>query len=243
MRTIRYQQIAENLRERLVAGNFVAGRMLPSESELSAEFSASRVTVRRALEVLRDEGLVSARQGFGWFVPGDTVRQPLGKLATIEEQMRASGVTSQRRIVEFGFESAPKKIADVLGTTQVLRVLRVNLADGEPFAIVTVWCSAEVGQHLSRRDVEQSPFYELLDVPLSGATQTIGADAATPDDATMLHIPVGSPVLRCERVTSDTTGRPVLVSHHVFPAHRTEFVVYLPYTEPSIAPSGLRLVD
>ena len=174
MRTISYQQIAENLRERLVAGNFVAGRMLPSESELSAEFSASRVTVRRALEVLRDEGLVSARQGFGWFVPGDTVRQPLGKLATIEEQMRASGVTSQRRIVEFGFESAPKKIADVLGITQVLRVLRVNLADGEPFAIVTVWCSAEVGQHLSRRDVEQSPFYELLDVPLSGATQTIG---------------------------------------------------------------------
>lgn len=243
MRTIRYQQIAENLRERLVAGNFVAGRMLPSESELSTEFSASRVTVRRALEVLRDEGLVNARQGFGWFVPGDTVRQPLGKLATIEEQMRASGVTSQRRIVEFSFESAPKKIADVLGTTQVLRVLRVNLADGEPFAIVTVWCSAEVGQHLSRRDVEQSPFYELLDVPLSGATQTIGADAATPDDATMLHIPVGSPVLRCERVTSDTTGRPVLVSHHVFPAHRTEFVVDLPYTEPSIAPSGLRLVD
>jgi GntR family transcriptional regulator len=243
VRTIRYQQIAENLRGRLVAGNFVAGRMLPSESELSAEFSASRVTVRRALEVLRDEGLVSARQGFGWFVPSDTVRQPLGKLATIEEQMRASGVTSQRRIVEFSFESAPKKIAEVLGTTQVLRVLRVNLADGEPFAIVTVWCSAEVGQHLSRRDVEQSPFYELLDVPLSGATQTIGADAATPDDATMLHIPVGSPVLRCERVTSDTTGRPVLVSHHVFPAHRTEFVVDLPYTEPSIAPSGLRLVD
>ena len=243
MRTIRYQQIAENLRERLVAGNFAAGQMLPSESELSAEFSASRVTVRRALEVLRDEGLVNARQGFGWFVPGDTVRQPLGKLATIEEQMRASGVTSQRRIVEFGFELAPKKIAEVLGTTQVLRVLRVNLADGEPFAIVTVWCSAEVGQHLSRRDVEQSPFYELLDVPLSGATQTIGADAATPDDATMLHIPVGSPVLRCERVTSDTTGRPVLVSHHVFPAHRTEFVVDLPYTEPSIAPSGLRLVD
>ena len=243
MRTIRYQQIAENLRERLVAGNFVAGRMLPSESELSAEFSASRVTVRRALEVLRDEGLVNARQGFGWFVPGDTVRQPLGKLATIEEQMRASGVTSQRRIVEFSFESAPKKIADVLGTTQVLRVLRVNLADGEPFAIVTVWCSAEVGQHLSRRDVEQSPFYELLDVPLSGATQTIGDDAATPDDATMLHIPVGSPVLRCERVTSDTTGRPVLVSHHVFPAHRTNFVVELPSVPASISPTGLRLVD
>ncbi len=243
MRTIRYQQIASELRTRVAAGEFAAGRMLPSESELSEEFAASRVTVRRALELLRDEGLVDARQGFGWFVPGDTVRQPLGRLATIEEQMAASGVRSERQILEFGFERAPKGIEHLLEATQVLRVKRVNLADGEPFAIVTVWCPADLGQHLSRRDVEQSPFYELLDVPLRGATQTIGADAASPDDARLLKVPVGSPVLRCERVTSNTAGRPVLVSHHVFPAHRTEFVVDLPHAAPSLAPSGLRLVD
>lgn len=243
MRTIRYQQIAEALRRRVDAGEFAAGRMLPSESELSAEFDASRVTVRRALEMLRDEGLVDARQGFGWFVPGDPVRQPLGRLATIEEQMEASGVVSQRRILEFAFERAPKEVAKVLGTQQVLRVKRINMADGEPFAIVTVWCPAELGQNLSRRDVEQSPFYELLDIPLQGATQTIGADAASPDDASLLHVPAGSPVLRCQRITSDTAGQPVLLSHHVFPAHRTEFVVNLPHAAPSIAPSGLRLVD
>ena len=91
--------------------------------------------------------------------------------------------------------------------------------------------------------MERSPFYELLDVPLSGATQTIGADAATPEEATLLGVPAGSPVLRCERVTSGTDGRTVLVSRHVFPAHRTEFVVDLPFADQSIAPSGLRLVD
>ena len=243
MRSIRYQQIAEHLRARVLAGEFAAGRMLPSESELSAEFDASRVTVRRALELLRDEGLVDARQGFGWFVAGDPLRQPLGRLATIEEQMAESGVVSERRILEFAFERAPKFVAKVLNTQQVLRVKRLNMADGEPFAIVTVWCPAELGQHLSRRDVEQSPFYELLDIRLQGATQTIGADAASVDDAKLLQIPAGSPVLRCERVTSDTSARAVLLSRHVFPAHRTEFVVDLPQAAPSIAPSGLRLVD
>lgn len=243
MRSIRYQQIAEELRSRVLAGDFAAGRMLPSESELSAEFSASRVTVRRALEVLRDEGLVDARQGFGWFVAGDPLRQPLGRLATIEEQMAESGVVSERRILEFAFERAPKFVTRVLNTPQVLRVKRLNMADGEPFAIVTVWCPADLGQHLSRRDVEQSPFYELLDIPLQGATQTIAADAATDDDAKLLQVPVGSPVLRCERVTSDATGRAVLLSRHVFPGHRTEFVVDLPQAAPSIAPTGLRLVD
>ena len=243
MRSIRYQQIAEELRSRVLAGDFAAGRMLPSESELSGEFSASRVTVRRALEVLRDEGLVDARQGFGWFVAGDPLRQPLGRLATIEEQMAESGVVSERRILEFAFERAPKFVTRVLNTPQVLRVKRLNMADGEPFAIVTVWCPADLGQHLSRRDVEQSPFYELLDIPLQGATQTIAADAATDDDAKLLQVPVGSPVLRCERVTSDATGRAVLLSRHVFPGQRTEFVVDLPQAAPSIAPTGLRLVD
>jgi GntR family transcriptional regulator len=243
VRTIRYQQIADELRGRVLSGEYAPGRMLPSESEMSEEFDASRVTVRRALEMLREEGLVDARQGFGWFVPGDPVRQPLGRLATIEEQMEASGVVSQRRILEFAFERAPKDVAKVLGTQQVLRVKRVNMADGEPFAIVTVWCPAELGQHLSRRDVEQSPFYELLDVPLQGATQTIGADAASPADAAILQVPAGSPVLHCKRITSNTEGQPVLLSQHVFPAHRTEFVVDLPQAAPSIAPSGLRLVD
>ena len=54
---------------------------------------------------------------------------------------------------------------------------RLNLADGEPFAVVTVWCPASIGQQLSMDDVERRPFYELLDVELRGATQTIGADS------------------------------------------------------------------
>ena len=92
----------------------------------------------------------------------------------------------------------------MLGVDQVLRVKRVNLADGEPFAVVTVWCPAELGADLSRDDVERRPFYELLDVELRGATQTIGADVAEPADAELLGVPVGSPVLRCQRVTTDT---------------------------------------
>jgi len=50
-------------------------------------------------------------------------------------------------------------------------------------------------------------------------------------------------VLRCERTTRDAKGNAVLYSQHVFPAHRTTFVVDLPSVAPSIAPSGLRLVD
>lgn len=243
MREIRYRTIADELRRRVSDGTYAAGRLLPSEADLGAEFDASRVTIRRALESLRDEGLVDARQGFGWFVSAAPLRQSLGRLATIEAQLAEGGIRPERRILEFAFERASRDVREVLGAEQVLRVRRLNLADGEPFAVVTVWCRSELGQHLSRADVERSPFYELLDVPLKGATQTIGADAAGSEDARLLQVPVGSPVLRCTRVTTDTDGRAVLLSEHVFAAHRTEFVVDLPQAEPSIAPTGLRLVE
>ena len=241
MRRIRYQEIADELRE--MARAAPAGSVLPSEAEMSAQFGASRVTVRRALELVRDDGMIAARQGFGWFVATEPVRQSLQSLGTIEAQVEGVGKVSERKVEEFAFEAPPERVADLLGVDQVLRVKRVNLADGEPFALVTVWCPAELGATLSRSDVERRPFYELIDVDFAGATQTIGADSAEPAAALLLGVPVGSPLLRCQRVTTDRSGRPVLVSEHLFPAHRTEFVVDLPQAEPSIEPSGLRLVD
>ena len=239
VRRIRYQEIAESLRVRI--GGLAGGTVLPSESELSAEFAASRVTVRRALETLRDEGVVAARQGFGWFVIGEPVRQHLGRLGTIESQLEASGKLAVRRVVEFGFTPPPSEVAAVFGSDeQVLRVKRVNLADGQPFAVVTVWCPSLHGRHLSREAVERAPFTELLGVDLGEVSQTIGADSAEPIDAERLEVPVGSPVLRCRRITADRNGQAVLVSEHIFAAHRTEFFIELPHA--SMNPSGLRLI-
>ncbi|MGY6500538.1 MAG: GntR family transcriptional regulator [Acidimicrobiales bacterium] len=243
MRTIRYRAIADDLRDRITGGEFAAGRLLPSESELSSAHDVSRVTIRKSLELLRQEGLVDSRQGFGWFVAVDPVSQSLGRLGTIENQLAESGAAPVRQILEFGFVPSPEPVAAVLGAGTVLRVRRVNLADGSPFARVTVWCPERLGAELSRADVERSSFYDLIGVALGGATQTIGAGAATDADAAVLDVPVGSPVLVCDRVTRDADGTPVLVSEHVFPAHLTEFVVELPHVAGSISPTGLRLVD
>ena len=243
MRTIRYQSIADDLRSRVAKGEFASGGVLPSESALSSQYDASRVTIRRALEALRAEGLVESRQGFGWFVAGEPLRQDLSRLATIEGQLASAGLRSERRIVSFGFVNAPDRVRDILSERTVLQVRRVNLADGEPFARVTVWCPEALGASLSRDDVERSSFLEQLDVDLGGATQTIGADSVSGDDATLLGVPVGSPVLVAERITRNAAGRPILVSEHVFPAHRTRFTVELPVDDGLLNPTGLRLVE
>jgi GntR family transcriptional regulator len=245
VRELRYRAIADDLRRRLSAGEIAAGRMLPSEAELSAAYDASRVTVRKALEVLRDDGLVDARQGLGWFAAADPLRQSLGRLGTIEAQLAEAGVVAERRVLEFAFVRPSRAVRAALalpaGVDEVLKVRRLNLADGQPFARVTVWVPAHLGAQLSRAEVERSTFYELLPVPLGGATQTIAAAAASAADASLLEVPAGAPVLRCRRTTFDVAGAPVLYSEHLFPAHRTEFVVDLPSLARSMAPTGLRL--
>jgi GntR family transcriptional regulator len=243
VRQTRYQTIAEEIRGRITDGDFPAGRLLPSEADLSSDFAASRMTIRRALEQLRTDGLVDSRQGLGWFVAANPLRQSLGQLGTIESQLAEEGVTSTRRILDFRFVAAPARVRTTLDCDTVLRVRRVNLADDHPFAVVTVWCPESLGASLSRADVERSPFYELIGVELGGAVQTIGAGSASASEADLLQIPAGAPVLRCERVTQSIDGHPVLVSEHVFPGHLTEFVVNLPRAQPSMAPSGLRLVE
>ena len=231
---MRYVELADTLRDRIVSG---ARGALASEAELGREYGVSRVTVRRALELLRDEGLVSVRRGVGWFVAVDPVRQSLGRVTTVEAALEAAGAESGRRVLEFTFERAPVDVAKTLGLAadaEVLRVTRLNLADGEPFALVTVWVPATLGAHLSRADVERSTFYDLL--PLQGVepgrvVQTITAIEAGHDQAEQLGVPVGSPLLACRRVTYDRHGDAVIVAEHRYAAHLTALEVEFPATQ------------
>jgi len=238
-RSFRYTQIADSLRAAISDGSFADGVVLPSESELSEAHDASRVTIRRALEQLRSEGLVDSRQGFGWIV-GSPLRQSLDSLETIEQQLASAGRIGERKVLRFGFVPAPKEVTELLGP-EVLEVVRLNLADDEPFALVSVWCDAELGASMSRTLVEQSTFVDLLHPLLGQATQIIGAIAAADETAEVLQVEPGSPLLRVRRVTLTTTGETALVSEHLYPAHRTEFEVTL--TNPSAMATGLRLVE
>lgn len=242
MREIRYRKIADALRTEILAGRLAPGAVLPSEADLARTHDASRVTIRKALDLLREDELVDSRQGFGWFVSGAPVRQALTSVATIDDQLAAAGRTAERQVLAFGFEATPAHLASTLRCDTVLRVVRRNLADGRPFDLVTVWVPERLSSGLSRDDVESTSFYDLMDVRLGAASQTIGAAVATDEDAVALDVPAGSPLLVVERVSTDHDGEVVLVADHRFPAHLTEFVIELPFHERGFTPAGLRLV-
>ncbi len=245
----RYLNIASELRSKIIDGTFGANQVIPSEAVLSTQFEASRITIRKALEVLRQEGYVDSRQGFGWLVVSPPLRQSLGRFSTIEDQMAEIGVRPRRKVLDSEICEPLPQISQVLGEQEMLRVRRINLADEVPFARVTVWIPSILAKDFSLGDYERSSFYELLTTrrvikrPLSRAVQTISAIAISDEDARLLVVPVGSPALRCSRTTYDSAGEAILFSEYIFPGHLTEFVIELVGGVTSMAPSGLRLVD
>ncbi len=248
MRTIRYRQIAETLRLQIETGTFGPGEVLPSEANLGREHEASRVTVRKALEVLRSAGLVESRQGFGWIVSGQLLSQSLEFLQSIESQLAKVGRTHERQILDFRFidganVDSKADVAGVLGD-RVLEVRRVSRVDDRPFARVTVWCTEALSQEVTLHNVSQSSFYDLLPVDAKTASQTISAEPVSQDDGDLLEVPVGTAALVVRRTTFDGDDKPMLMAEHVFPGHLTEFIVNL--TGASDASTGtsptLRLV-
>ena len=245
---MRYLTLADSLRARLAAGGYGAGGALPSEATIGREHGVSRVTVRRALELLRSEGVVVSRQGAGWFVAADPVRQALGRFTTVEAALEAAGAQPRRRVLSFRYEPAGADVATALALAandEVLRVRRLTTAGDQPFGVVTVWVPAELGAPLSRADVERATFYDLLPrhgTPLARSEVTIAAGAAEAVDARLLGVRTGAPVLECRRVTFTPDGRPVVLSDHRYAGNRTVFEVELPHLGPTSAtgPPGLR---
>ena len=231
---MRYLDVVEGLRAQLARGDVAAGGALASESEIGAAFGASRATVRKALELLRNDGLVFSRRGSGWFAAHDPVHQALGRVTTVEAALEAVGAVPQRRVLQFAFEPANSEVAGelrIVTQAEVLRVHRLNLADGQPFALVTVWLPGDLGRYLSRAEVEIATFYDLLPlrgVELGRAIQHVGAAIATADDAHHLNIDRGAAMLTGRRVTFDRHGVPVLFSLHRYPAERTSIEIELP---------------
>ena len=106
--TGRAAALAQQMRERVALGDLGPGGALESEAALGARYGVSRVTVRRALEELRAQGLLESRRGAGWFATSGTFHQSLavGTFRHAESAVASAGKTVRRSVVEFGFGSA-----------------------------------------------------------------------------------------------------------------------------------------
>ncbi|KFL31348.1 transcriptional regulator [Devosia riboflavina] len=228
-----WRQIADAIRLDIVGGKLANGDRLPTEALLAERFSANRHTVRRALAVLAEEGVVAAEQGRGTFVKSiRRLSYPIGKRTRFREGLRGQAGSLTSVSISDKIENATARVAEALGLkpgTKVVRTESMSVADGVPISRSTTWLpyrrfpdfAARIKEMQSTTMVFQS--YEIADY--SRASTRISARHADFEETRSLNLAPGAIVLVSEAVDIDLEGEPLSYALTRFPAERMELVV------------------
>jgi GntR family transcriptional regulator len=231
--TPRYVTIEQALRAR-VAG-LDAHASLPSDAQLCDEFNVSRMTARGAVQRLVQDGLVYRVPGRGTFVAPVRANRAASRILSFSDEMRRRGRTPSSRIVDKTRRAATSDEARRLGSQEVFVLRRVRLSDGEPVALETARFPADRVAEVFEADLEHVSLFSTLaaagHVPTAGRA-VIQAEAAGAEDAKLLDVRRGDPLLVEQRLINDQHGVPIELTESRYVAARygleVDFDVELP---------------
>ncbi|MCC9088429.1 MULTISPECIES: GntR family transcriptional regulator [Bacillus] len=202
-----YHQIMENLKKQIEDGTLAPDTLIPSEREYAERFDISRMTVRQALSNLVNEGYLYRQKGKGTFVSRKKFEQPLQGLTSFTEDMRQRGLKASSQLVDFKKTVCPEHLLPVLqlsNSDAVYELKRIRLANDEPMAIETSYIPETFAGELTKKHLTGS-LYEYIEnhtgLAIAHAKQELEANVASEQEAHVLSISTGSPVLSIARTT------------------------------------------
>ena len=224
-----YQKLQEALREAIQNRLLAPGEALPPERDLAEEFEISRITVRKAVDGLVAEGLLTRRQGAGTFVSA-RVEKNFSKLTSFTEDMISRGRAPRSAWLNRADAAATPEESMVLGLSPgspVYRFHRIRFADEEPMALEY---STVPGFSLPSAEAVGASLYEALNAAGSRpvrALQRLRAVLFTPEQAALLTVRPGAPGLLIERRGFLKDGRAVEFTQSYYRGDAYDFVAEL----------------
>jgi GntR family transcriptional regulator len=222
-------------RERVVAmiDRLDVGAAIPSERQLSVDLGVSRLTVRAALDDLVREGFLVRRRGAGTFVSEPKIAQEL-TMTSFTEDMRRRGMVPASRTLDLRVVPAGARLGRILHVSPSERIVtarRLRLADGEPMAIEDLHVREALVPGLTKRDLEEGSFYELLQgrygIVVDGGLQTIEPTVTNEEESGDLGVPLHSPAFLFERVSQAANGEIVEYVRSLYRGDRYRLVTEL----------------
>ncbi|MCX6551611.1 MAG: GntR family transcriptional regulator, partial [Acidobacteria bacterium] len=209
-----YYQLANLLTEKIMSRELHTGDRLPTEVELVEQYGISRITVRQALRVLEQEGLIRREVGRGTFV---TDYRPFTGALKVEGSLEDVISLGQNpvRVLDVRTVKAEPDDAEKLGIpvgSPLVRATRIRMYHDEPYSYIVNDLPHEIGKRFQKNDwkgVVLKVIEEKLKPPLREAEQTVRASLADARLAQLLKTKVGAPLLAVERVVRTDHGRVV----------------------------------
>jgi GntR family transcriptional regulator len=230
----RYYQLKEIIRQKVTGGQWGPGTPIPSERELCEQYGISRMTARQSITELVNDGYLYREQGKGTFVAQPKITQQLIQLTGFTEDMEARAKLPATQVLSHQMVHADAVIAAALRikTGQLLfKVQRLRLANGEPLAIETSLVNFIGCEHLMGEDLEHQSLYQILlqkyGQPPREADQELEARLATEEEARLLKINKGDPVLHIHRTTYTDRNQPLEYAKSIYRGDKYRFYTRL----------------
>jgi GntR family transcriptional regulator len=236
----KYLQIHGSLAERIASGRWSVGSALPSQRELADEFGVSIMTLRQALQLLADDGLIEARHGSGTFVAA-RYSYDLGHLRSFAADLAAQGAEVTTRLLAADVVTPPEPVAARLGgPATVLALRRLRLVGGRPLIVQVSYLPiplavgpltgslpgpAELIRALGPGDRGLYNVLAGLGLAVTSASETVTPVVLGSGDAADLGRPEGSAALLSHRLSFTASASPVVDDHALLPGDSVAITV------------------
>lgn len=232
-RTPAYLKVYTQVKELILNDTYPIGSLVPGEPDLCKMYDVSRTTIRKAMELLEQEGFVHIQQGSGTEVLNYKATQKLNQVTSFSETLEAQGYTVESKSTYIDMIVPPSQILEDLmqpSDTRVVRIQRIQLGNGKPIAIITNYIVSDLVPGILSDTGGFVSLYHHLEtkygIKITSARDNIKAKVADFLEAELLQIPIGSPLLVDRRITF-SLSKPIEVVVMIVDASKYEFSVSL----------------
>lgn len=218
-----YAQLKASLLSDIASGKYASGERIPAEPELGDRYGVSRITVRKAIKELVDEGYLIKKQGKGTFVRRHVIDRKIEYVMGFTESLERAGYHASSEVLERKILPADADLADKLDLSagdDVLYIQRVRKGDDIPIMLENNFFPADRFAFLEHADLSGS-LYRLLSEehgirPINPKTTTLSMALADAELAKRMHVVVGTPFFEIRTLICDQDDRPVHVGHQFY---------------------------
>jgi len=239
-----YIQIKNSLLSAIRQREFKPNDRIPGEQELESLFHVSRITVRKAISELVDEGILIKKQGKGTFLSGVIVATTLDEINGYTQSMLRLGykpgrILVERNILNCGMETIKKQL-NVDPKAELVHIKRVLLADGEPVILEKVYYPIKF-RFFMDEDLNEESTYNLLKRKMNiipyKAQKTIGIEPANDETALYLKTKVGTPLLVTNELVVEQNDTPIhySISQALSDKIKIRLVSYAPIAKNTVS--------
>jgi len=209
-----YHQIKQNIRQLIDEKILDSGNSLPAERELAVHYGVNRLTVRRAIGELVNEGILKRKRGVGTFISNPKLTQNMKRVNGFNERVQETGRIPSAKILSFEELPAPVNIARKLSAQSeesVYKLIRLRYVDGEPVMLQTAWLLKKYYPGLDQYDLSKNGLYQVLSEKYNSypveSDETLEPVILTEYEQQMLESRPNTPGLFVESVTKDQNGK------------------------------------